>query len=53
VRKALVLPYGVHESGYRKVIALDVGEAETEAFWRSFLRSLVERCRAGCAAGDL
>ncbi len=22
---------------------LDVGEADTEAFWRSFLRSLVER----------
>jgi putative transposase len=33
----------VHESGYREVIALDVGEAETEAFWRSFLRDLVER----------
>ncbi len=43
VRKALVLAYAVHESGYREVIALDVGEAETEAFWRSFLRSLVER----------
>jgi putative transposase len=43
VRKALVLAYGVHESGYREVIALDVGEAETEAFWRSFLRGLVER----------
>jgi transposase-like protein len=38
-----VLVYGVHESGYREVIALDVGEAETEAFWRSFLRSLVRR----------
>jgi putative transposase len=43
VRKALVLAYGVHESGYREVIALDVGEAETEAFWRRFPRSLVER----------
>jgi hypothetical protein len=30
VRKALVLAYGVHESGYREVIALDVGEAETD-----------------------
>jgi transposase-like protein len=39
----LVLAYGVHESGYREVIALDVGEAETEPFWRSFLRGLVER----------
>jgi transposase-like protein len=47
VRKALVLAYGVHESGYREVIALDVGECETEAFWRSFLRSLVERGLAG------
>jgi putative transposase len=43
VRKALVLAYAVHESGYREVIGLDVGEAETEAFWRSFLRGLVER----------
>jgi len=47
VRKALVLAYGVHESGYREVIALDVGEAETEAFWRSFLRSLVQRGLTG------
>jgi putative transposase len=47
VRKALVLAYGVHESGYREVIALDVGEAETEAFWRSFLRGLLERGLTG------
>ena len=47
VRKALVLAYGVHESGYREVIALDVGEAETEVFWRGFLRSLVERGLTG------
>ena len=47
VRKALVLAYGVHESGYREVIALDAGEAETEAFWRSFLRDLVERGLGG------
>jgi len=47
VRKALVLAYGVHESGYREVIALDVGEAETEAFWRGFLRGLVERGLSG------
>ena len=30
VRKALVVAYGVHESGYREVIALNVGEAEAE-----------------------
>ena len=47
VRKALVLAYGVHQSGYREVIALDVGEAETEAFWRSFLRDLVKRGLGG------
>src|SRR5262245_6521814 len=43
VPKALVLAYAVHESGYREVIGLDVGECETEAFWRSFLRGLVKR----------
>lgn len=47
VRKALVLAYGVHESGYREVIGLDVGEAETEAFWRAFLRSLIDRGLSG------
>src|SRR5215207_10641003 len=41
--KALVLAYGVQESGRREVVGLDVGEAETEAFWCSFLRSLRER----------
>jgi Transposase, Mutator family len=29
VRKCLVLAYAVHESGYREVIGLDVGECET------------------------
>src|SRR5262249_52617757 len=43
VRKCLVLAYGVHDSGRREVIGLDVGEAETEAFWREFLRSLRAR----------
>jgi putative transposase len=47
VRKALVLAYGVHQTGYREVIALDVGECETEAFWRAFLRGLVERGLTG------
>ena len=37
--KALVVAYGVHETGRREVIGIDVGEAETEAFWREFLRS--------------
>ena len=41
--KALVIAYGVHASGRREVVGIDVGEAETEAFWRSFLRSLRAR----------
>ena len=47
VRKCLVLAHGVHESGRREVIGLDVGEAETEAFWREFLRGLVARGLVG------
>jgi putative transposase len=34
--KALVIAYGVHETGRREVVGLDVGEAETESFWRAF-----------------
>jgi putative transposase len=37
--KALVIAYGVQETGRREVIGLDVGEAETESFWREFLGS--------------
>ena len=47
--KALVIAYGVHQSGRREVIGLDVGEAETEAFWREFLRGLRARGLAGRA----
>jgi putative transposase len=42
-QKALVVAYAVHESGIREVIGLDVGEAETEAFWTEFLFSLKAR----------
>src|SRR3954454_25083938 len=38
-RKCVVVAHAVHESGRREIIGLDVGEAETEAFWREFLRS--------------
>jgi transposase-like protein len=41
--KALVIAYGVHETGRREVVGLDVGEAETESFWRAFLRGLRAR----------
>jgi putative transposase len=46
-RKCLVVAHGVHDSGRREVIALDVGEGETEAFWREFLRGLVARGLVG------
>jgi putative transposase len=43
VNKALVIAHGVHETGRREILGLDVGEAETEAFWTDFLRGLVKR----------
>ncbi len=46
-RKCVVVAHAVHESGRREIIGLDVGEAETEAFWREFLRSLVKRGLTG------
>src|SRR6516165_9731422 len=45
--KALVIAYGVHESGIREVIGLDLGEVESEAFWVEFLRSLRARGLSG------
>jgi putative transposase len=45
--KALVIAYGVHETGRREVLGIDVGEAETEAFWREFLRGLRARGLTG------
>jgi transposase-like protein len=46
-QKALVIAYGVHQTGRREVIGLDVGAAETEAFWREFLRGLRARGLTG------
>jgi putative transposase len=45
--KALVIAYGVHQTGRREVLGIDVGEAETEAFWREFLRGLRARGLTG------
>jgi putative transposase len=57
-QKCLVIAYAVHESGRREVIGLDVGEAETESFWREFLRGLrarglhgVKLCVSDCHEG--
>jgi putative transposase len=47
VNKALVIAHGVHETGRREILGLDVGEAETEAFWTDFLRGLVKRGLVG------
>jgi transposase-like protein len=41
--KALVIAYGVHKSGHREVIGLDIGEVESGAFWVEFLRELRAR----------
>jgi putative transposase len=41
--KALVIAYGVHSSGRREVIGLDIGEVESGAFWVQFLRDLRAR----------
>jgi putative transposase len=37
--KALVIAYGVHDTGRREVIGLDLGEIESEAFWIEFPQS--------------
>ena len=42
-----MIAHAVHETGRREIIGLDVGEAETEAFWTEFLRSLVARGLVG------
>ena len=47
VNKCVVIAYGVHESGRREILGVDVGEAETEAFWTDFLRSLIARGLTG------
>jgi putative transposase len=45
--KCLVIAYAVHETGRREVIGLDVGAAESESFWREFLRGLRSRGLSG------
>ena len=41
--KALIVAYAVHETGRREVIGIDIGEVESEAFWKEFLRGLKAR----------
>ncbi|MCA1698611.1 MAG: IS256 family transposase [Actinobacteria bacterium] len=47
VNKAVVVAHGVHETGRREILGIDVGAAETEAFWSEFLGSLVARGLTG------
>ena len=40
---AMVVAIGVRHDGYRQVLGVAIGSAETEAFWTEFLRGLVAR----------
>ena len=42
-----MIAHGVHETGRREILSIDVGEAETETFWTEFLRDLVARGLVG------
>jgi hypothetical protein len=39
ISQAVILAYGVKESGEREVIGIEVGPSEDGAFWTEFLRS--------------
>lgn len=43
VSQAVVVATGITEDGGREVLGLMVGDGESEAFWKEFLRSLRER----------
>ncbi len=45
--KAVVIATGVTSDGRRKVLGIEVGDSENEAFWREFLRGLKRRGLAG------
>jgi putative transposase len=47
VSKAVVVAVGVNLEGRREVLGIACGPSETEAFWMSFMRSLVQRGLAG------
>jgi putative transposase len=40
---ALVVAMGVRQDGFREILGTNLGAAETEAFWKEFLRDLVAR----------
>lgn len=45
--QAVVVATAVNQEGYREILGLSVGPAETEDFWTAFLRSLVRRGLCG------
>jgi putative transposase len=47
VSMALVVAYGVAETGEREILGLEVCKSEDYGFWRSFLSGLVSRGLAG------
>jgi transposase-like protein len=51
ISQAVVIVYGVKETGEREVLGIDIGPAEDGAFWTEFLRRLVARGLRGCFAG--
>jgi putative transposase len=47
VNQALVIAYGVRETGEREILGIEVGLGEDGAFWAEFLRELIGRGLAG------
>jgi len=45
--QAIVIAYGVRETGEREVLGIDVGLGEDGAFWTEFLRGLLSRGLCG------
>lgn len=45
--QAIVIAYGVRETGKREVLGIDVGLGEDGAFWTEFLRGLISRGLCG------
>src|ERR671937_615831 len=41
INKAVVIAYGVHETGRREILGFDGGGGETEAVWREVLQSFI------------
>lgn len=47
VNQAIVIAYGVRETGEREILGIEVGLGEDGAFWTEFLRELIDRGLVG------